>query len=417
MKFEWKDGNRVRLLENGEAFFPRVFEAIAQAKHEVLLETFIWFEDKVGQVLHRELIAAAERGVHIEVTVDGFGSADLTAEFIAALTRVGVQFHMFDPRPKLFGMRTNLFRRLHRKLVVIDGVLAFVGGINFSADHLDDFGPQAKQDYSIEVEGPVVGDIRRLALVAVAPPGPAKKRWWQRRTRPLAKAANDIPKGPAKALFVARDNARHPRDIELQYLEAIRAARSRLLIANAYFFPGYRLLREIRHAARRGVRVQLILQGQPDMPIVTLAARTLYNELLRDGVQIYEYCRRPLHGKVALADQDWVTVGSSNLDPLSLSLNLEANLVIRDPEFNQRLYEHLTELMHSQCVSVGLEVAVRSYFWRAPLAFLLFHFLGHFPGVVGWLPGHSPKLAHLRPHEQLDGQAAPAPAEKANEPS
>ncbi|MGH8353428.1 MAG: cardiolipin synthase ClsB [Pseudomonas sp.] len=411
MRYDWKDGNRVQLLENGEAFFPRVFEAIRQARHEVLLETFIWFEDKVGQVLHRELIAAAERGVHIEVTVDGYGSADLTADFIAALTRVGVQFHMFDPRPKLFGMRTNLFRRLHRKLVVIDGVLAFVGGINFSADHLNDFGPLAKQDYAIEVEGPVVGDIRRLALGAVAPPGPDRKHWWQRRARPLAKVASDNPKGQAKALFVARDNGRHPRDIELQYLAAIRSARSRLLIANAYFFPGYRLLREIRQAARRGVRVELILQGQPDMPIAMQAARSLYNELLRDGVQIYEYSRRPLHGKVALADQDWATVGSSNLDPLSLSLNLEANLVIRDPEFNQHLYEHLHELMRSQCASVSLERAVRGDFWRAPLAFLFFHFLGHFPATVGWLPGHTPKLAHLRPHEQA------APEEKAHEPS
>ena len=402
MKFEWRDGNRVQLLENGEEFFPRVNEKIRLAEREILLETFILFEDKVGNLLQQELIVAAQRGVQVVISVDGFGSADLTPAFISAMTEVGIQIQMFDPGTRLLGQRLNVFRRLHRKLIVIDGELAFVGGINFSADHLGDFGPQAKQDYAVEIQGPLVSDIHRFLRSCLA--GPAKpRRWWQRRGPQPVYSASGHHRGSARMLFVTRDNIEHRNDIEEQYINALRSAQSRIVIANAYFFPGYRILREIRNAARRGVHVRLILQGQPDMPIAKLGARMLYNYLLRDGVQIYEYCRRPLHGKVALVDQEWSTVGSSNLDPLSLSLNLEANVIIRDPAFNRELCERLALLMEDHCKQINLERILKGWFWRAPLVFVIFHFLRHFPALVGWFPAHRPKLALL--------QGGDAPAE------
>lgn len=413
MKFHWRDGNRLQLLENGEEFFPSVFEAIAKAEKEVLLETFILFEDKVGAELQQALIRAAENGASVDVTVDGYGSADLHGDFVAAMTRVGVRIHMFDPGKRVLGKRLNVFRRLHRKIVVVDAEVAYIGGINFSADHLGDFGPAAKQDYAMRVEGPVVYDIHRFTLAALAPAQPPR-RWWQRRHNLTSSGYAGSSRGEARALLVSRDNDEHRNDIEQQYLQAIRDARSRLLIANAYFFPGYRVLREIRNAARRGVRVRLILQGEPDMPIAKFGARMLYNYLMRDGVEIHEYCRRPLHGKVALADYEWSTVGSSNLDPLSLSLNLEANLIIRDHSFNRHLHEKLDELMQNHCRRIPLERIVRGYWWRAPLAFLIFHFLRHFPELVGLFPAHKPKLQLLDPAIdpaplQPQPSAAPAP--------
>ncbi|MSE18096.1 cardiolipin synthase B, partial [Pantoea agglomerans] len=161
MNFSWQEGNRLLLLENGEAFFPRVFGAIQRAERTVLIETFILFEDDVGNALHRELLAAAQRGVRVEVMVDGYGSAELSDKFVNSLTSAGVRFIYYDPRPLVMGMRTNVFRRLHRKTVVVDDVVAFVGGINFSAEHNTDYGPEAKQDYAVQVKGPVVGDIAR----------------------------------------------------------------------------------------------------------------------------------------------------------------------------------------------------------------------------------------------------------------
>ena len=405
MNFHWRDGNRLQLLENGEEFFPAVFEAIAAAEKEVLLETFIFFKDKVGQELQQVLIGAAERGVSVDVTVDGYGSADLDGEFAAAMTRAGVRIHMFDPGKRLLGKRVNVFRRMHRKIVVVDGEAAFIGGINFSADHLGDFGPEAKQDYALRVEGPVVHDIHRFALANIAP-AQTNRRWWHRRIRTQNSGYVGSSRGEARALLVTRDNQNHRNDIEQHYLQVIRDARSRLVIANAYFFPGYRVLREIRNAARRGVRVRLILQGQPDMPIAKFGARMLYNYLMSDGVEIHEYCRRPLHGKVALADYEWSTVGSSNLDPLSLSLNLEANLIIRDHSFNRVLHENLDNLLQHDCRRIPLERIVRGYWWRAPLAFLIFHFLRHFPELVGLFPAHRPTLKLIDP-EPLEPSPAP----------
>lgn len=390
-KQRWTTGNRIELLENGEEFFPAVFGAIASARKEVILETFILFQDKVGLALQECLLAAARRGVQVDVTVDGYGSPDLTADFIKSLTDAGVRFHVFDAKARLFGrLRTNFFRRMHRKIVVVDGTHAFVGGINYSADHLGDYGPEAKQDYAVQIEGPIVEEIHRFAHDAIALGG-GRRRWWRRERH--HEQPRPVAVGEAAALFVTRDNVEHRNDIERQYRIALRAAKREVVIANAYFFPGYRLLKDMRRAARRGVRVCLVLQGQPDMPIVKIAARMLYDHLLRAGVEIHEYCERPLHGKVAVADDEWATVGSSNLDPLSLALNLEANVVIRDRAFTATLRERLHRLMDESCKKIDPQREMDRSWWRLAASYLAFHVLRRFPAWAGWLPAHDPRLA------------------------
>ena len=392
MKCSWQEGNRISLLVNGDEYYPAVFKAIDNAKQRVILETFIWFEDDVGKQLHSVLLRAARRGVKIEALLDGYGSPDLSDGFVNELTAAGVVFRYYDPGPRLFGMRTNLFRRMHRKIVVVDEAVAFVGGINYSAEHMSDYGPEAKQDYAIRIEGPVVQDIVLFELENL-PGKEAVRRWWKRRHRP---EENRKP-GEAQALFVWRDNGEHRDDIERHYLKMLANAKREVIIANAYFFPGYRLLHAMRNAARRGVRVKLIVQGEPDMPIVKVGARLLYNYLVKGGVQIYEYRRRPLHGKVALMDDHWATVGSSNLDPLSLSLNLEANLIIHDRQFNQTLRDNLQALIVNDCVRVDESMVPKRTWWNLGISVVVFHFLRHFPAMVGWLPAHTPKLAQVDP--------------------
>ena len=389
VEYRWQGNNRVELLENGEAYFPRVFEAMRQAKSEILLETFIVFEDKVGAELQAVLIDAARRGVRVTASFDGFGCGELSSGYLAALSDAGVHLQMFDPAPKYLGIRTNWFRRLHRKIVVVDGTFAFLGGINFSADHLADFGPEAKQDYSVEVQGPAVTDIHHFALLQCGRPVRARY-WWQRRRQRRSELAFSEHDGQVRLVY--RDNGEHRTDIEEVYRQVLRTAQRRVVIANAYFFPGYRLLRDIRNAARRGVEVRLILQGQPDMLVAKLAARMTYDYLLKSGVRIYEYCDRPLHGKVALVDEDWSTVGSSNLDPLSLSMNLEANVLIRDRGFNRQLFERLEDLSDNHCKVMSVDNAPRGRIWHMTVGFLVFHFLRHFPAWAGWLPAHKPRL-------------------------
>ncbi len=217
MKCSWRDGNRIQLLENGDNYYPALYDAIDNAQQKIILETFIWFEDKVGKELHSVLLRAAQRGVSIEVLLDGYGSPDLSESFVSTLTSAGVIFRYYDPRPPLLGMRTNVFRRMHRKIVVIDNTVAFVGGINYSAEHLSDYGPEAKQDYAVRVEGPIVEDILQFELENLPDNAPAK-RWWQRRRH---RPEENRKPGEAQALFVWRDNDDHRDDIERHYLKML----------------------------------------------------------------------------------------------------------------------------------------------------------------------------------------------------
>jgi cardiolipin synthase len=285
--------------------------------------------------------------------------------------------------------------------------VAFVGGINYSADHLADFGPEAKQDYAVEIHGPLVAEIHRFCHAALAAglrhSGP-RRQWWRWRKQFRAEADELPHAGSAEALFVVRDNRRHMDDIERHYRIAIRAAKKRIIIANAYFFPGYRFIKELKRAARRGVDVRLILQGEPDMAFVKTAAGMLYHYLLRAGVRIYEYCERPLHGKVAVMDDEWATVGSSNLDPMSLSFNLEANVIIRDRGFTGTLAANLDKLMCSACTQVTEPTLGELKGWPLVQSFLAYHFTRRYPIWAQWLPRHVPRLL---PAESQPGKPLP----------
>jgi cardiolipin synthase len=400
MNSHWVPGNRITLLENGEAYFPRVFEAIAAAEHEVLLETFILFDDKVGRELQQALLRAAGRGAVVHVLVDGWGSPDLPPSFTQPLLDAGVRLRSFEPARRLLGARINMLRRMHHKLVVVDGRRAFVGGINYALDHLAEFGPLAKQDYAVEVEGPLVGQIQAFCRANLDAPQPARQLWLQRwrAIRTWSGALDDDGDGDgAVAAFVTRDNRGHRTDIERHYRAAVRSARDRVLIANAYFFPGYRFLRDLRHAAHRGVRVDLILQGWPDQPWVQKASALLYGHLMRAGVNVYEYGERPLHAKVAVVDGLWATVGSSNLDPTSLSLNLEANVVVRDGAFARHLSRRLEHLMRHGCQRVRQPTPgpLRSA-WIALRSLVVFHVLRRYPTWARLTPVRAPKVVPLR---------------------
>ena len=231
-----------------------------------------------------------------------------------------------------FVWRRDRVRRLHRKLVVADDRVAFIGGINI----IDDFDtPRQKPpryDYAVKIEGPLVGEVREEAVrlwnrIALAR---LERRW---RVAHPHHAPRLPPRGSQKAALVVRDNLRHRRDIEDAYLEAIGTAKQEIIIASAYFFPGRRFRRALVSAAAHGVRVVLLLQGRVEYVLLHYASRALYGTLLEAGVEIYEYHRSFLHAKVAVVDGHWATVGSSNIDPFSLLLAREANVVTEDRRF------------------------------------------------------------------------------------
>src|SRR5690606_9990712 len=238
--------------------------------------------------------------------------------------------------------------------------------------------------------------IARFEAQVLAPVKPERRSWRRRRRQP---ERHDISAAPASegcsAALVVRDNGEHNNDIELHYRMGIRAAKEQITIANAYFFPGYYLLRDLRSAAQRGIKVRLILQGEPDMPAARFAATMLYDYLLSAGVEIYEYCERPFHGKVATMDNQWATVGSSNLDPLSLALNLEGNVIIQDEAFATHLHERLDDLVEHQCRPMQRGSRPRRRLQRVLVGVFVFHFLRRFPAWAGWFPARKPRLTTL----------------------
>jgi cardiolipin synthase len=336
---EYRAGNRITLLRCGAEYFPALEAAIHAAARDVYLETYIFADDPSGRRIADALVRAVQRGVRVRVVVDGFGSRDYMGRLLGEIGAQGVEVVIYRPQPRWFSFRRNRLRRLHRKLVVIDASMAFVGGINI-LDDLNGIGkPPPRFDFAVRVEGPLLLDIvaaaRHLWLVL----------FWSgfRRKRPDAEALapRAEPCGTYLAAFVCRDNFRNRRDIESGYLSAIAAAKQDILIANAYFFPGGTFRRALMDAARRGVRVRLLLQGKVEYLLAHYASRALYGMLLEAGIEISEYHDSFLHAKVAVVDRQWATVGSSNIDPFSLLLAREANVFVRDAGFAQELHDSL----------------------------------------------------------------------------
>lgn len=386
-------GNSVTLLQDGDEFYPQIIRRIKHARSEILLETFILANDRIGLVLAKALIAAARRGVSVCVTVDSYGSFYLPQDYIQRLTEAGVVFQIYDPQPRWFSFRPKVFRRLHRKLAVIDQIYGFVGGINFSLDHMST-NEHGKRDYAVELRGPVVAEIRALCCHNVRDV-PGIDCDVQAKSVAVDEVALKATFKDAEVAFISRDNRRNRSEIEKAYLAEIHRAQSSVTIANAYFFPGYRIIRAMRKASERGVRVRLILQGDPDIPMALLAAQCLYGYLLHHNIEIYEYIEQPLHAKIATVDSEWSTVGSSNLDPWSLAMNLEANVFIKHRDFNRQLNGKMQALIQKS-THVKPESIEHRDGWTQLRNTLLYHVLRHLPSIVKWLPNIKPRIERFR---------------------
>jgi cardiolipin synthase len=346
-------GNRLQLLESGGEYFPVLIAAIDAALHEVHLEAYIFADDNTGRRVAAALIRAAQRGVAVRVLVDGFGSREFAAGPGASLAAGGVEVMTYRPEVAKTRIRRHRLRRLHRKLVVVDGGTAFVGGINVVDDFDDGRSALARFDYAVRIEGPLVTRIHatmrhvwrlvRWARLGHRPPPPA------------VLPATPAIRGMTEAALLIRDNLRHRRDIENAYLTAIHFARHDILIANAYFLPGRRFRKALLAAAKRGISVTLLLQGRTDHVLLHYATQSLYDRMLSMGVRVFEYEKAFLHAKVAVVDDGWATVGSSNIDPFSLLLSREANVVVRDADFARALRTSLEAAIEGACREVRAE--------------------------------------------------------------
>jgi cardiolipin synthase len=365
-----RGAHQLQLFEGAAAYFKALIGDIDQSRHEVRIETYIFAFDATGRPLAEALERAASRGVHVYLTMDGVGTPRLPLEWVERFDRAGVQWRIFLPLGRAGLLIPIRWRRLHRKLCVLDGATAYCSGINVLDDFFDPNHGQLDKprlDFALRVTGPLVQDVlevmtrfwlRRTPVAEVRRKG-LRAAWrdlWLSMQRALSdKAAGDDAMAFSPSVFapvdaggqgahaelVLRDNLRNRQKIERAYLRAIGIARSEVIIANAYFLPGTRLRRALVYAARRGVRVRLLLQGRYEYFLQYHATRPLYGKLLDAGVEIHEYRASFLHAKVAVVDARWATVGSSNLDPLSLLLAREANVVVDDAVFAAELRQRL----------------------------------------------------------------------------
>ncbi len=380
--FHFAANNRITLLQNGAEYFPELETAINKAQVEVHLETYIFEYDVIGRKIAEALIRAAQRGVSVYLLLDGFGSQDLPREEIQRMLQAGIKVLIFRPEFFFSKPRRYRLRRMHRKLAVIDAQTAFIGGINIIDDQHNPENLIPRFDYAVAIQGPLLVQIHQAAkhLWMVVAGAHFKKRW----VHPSAIKPSVKPCGDQIAALVIRDNWRHRHDIEHAYLDAINQARSEIIIANAYFLPGRKFSNALKNAARRGVQVELLLQGKIEYRLQYHATQALYENLLAAGIKIYEYNRSYLHAKVAVIDQYWATVGSSNIDPFSLLLAREANVLVKDPSFAAALRLSLKTAIAQESIPVTPDNR-RIFSWRNHLVnWLSFYIVRLMQGALGY---------------------------------
>lgn len=398
--FALDDGHCIQLLQGAIELFPALITAMDSAHTDIQFETYIFDLVGTGATVAEALLRAARRGVRVRVVADGVGTGLLPPEWMAQFQEAGVQYRVYAPLGLLGLLLPSRWRRLHRKLCVVDGKTLFCGGINVLDDFYDphhgtlaaprfDFAVQATGSLALQASDlmeklwqrmQAVRDVRHHQLSAAV------------RALRAAHAARHSPpatKTPphTHAALLLRDNLRNRTRIEKAYLRAIGVAREEIIIANAYFIPGRKLRLALVRAAQRGVRVQLLLQGRYEYFMQYHAARPIYSTLLAAGVEIHEYAPSFLHAKVAVIDafgtRPWATVGSSNLDPLSLLLAREANLVMEDAAFAQQLRQRLVDAMQCAGQALGREAFAQRP-WRIRV---LDHVAFGLVRVALWLTG------------------------------
>ncbi|GAB3245922.1 cardiolipin synthase ClsB [Chitinimonas naiadis] len=377
----WRDGNQIELLRSGADYFPALLAAISAAQHEIFLESYLYEIDATGRQVSARLMRAARRGVRVQLLIDGFGARLFPDALKETMLRAGVRLLFFRPEVSSYSLNRQRLRRMHRKMAVFDGQLGFVGGINI-LDDLDAPDLLPRYDYALRIHGPLVIDLHQ----AVA------GQWGHTCWSQLKHEWRKLPRLPqplactegVTAQLVRRDNLRHRRAIETAYLEAIESAQQEVVIANAYFLPGLSLRHAILAAARRGVRVVILLQGRIDHALLHYATRVLYRPLLLAGVEIHEYTAGFMHAKVAVVDKKWLTVGSSNIDPLSLLTAREANVLVRDMTLAQTLREDIQRHIERDAIQITTSHTMAAPWWRRALPWLAYQLVRGLLGLTGY---------------------------------
>lgn len=339
-----QSAGNIELVHSGEDYFLRLLNIISKAQNEIHLQTYIFENDSTGLEIANALTEAAYRKVKVYVLLDGYGSAKLSNSFLEELTKQGIHIRFFSP---LFSKNTfYIGRRLHHKVVVADSKIALIGGINIANKYRGSITEQPWLDYAVQIEGASIAEpLQQLCRDIYLKKVGNKKRIIQ----------FDFNNAIETSIKILRNDwLKQKNEICNAYINTLRKADREVIIVGSYFFPGRRLSNALKNAAKRGVKIIIILSGVSDLPIVLRATHYLYSSLLKQGIELYEWKKSILHGKLAVTDSKWTTVGSFNLNHLSSYGSIEMNVEINSPKFSKKLSDHLISIIE-QCDNITYE--------------------------------------------------------------
>ncbi|MEO8174153.1 MAG: phospholipase D-like domain-containing protein [Sediminibacterium sp.] len=346
--------NKVKLIRGGKEYFELIISLIEKATGSIQLQTYIYEDDETGQLVANALKAAAQRNVKVYLMVDGYASQALSKAFIADLENAGIHFRFFEP---LLKSRHFYFgRRMHHKLLVVDARYAVTGSKNISNRYNDMNGVQAWLDMNLFIEGELVYDLCMLCT----------KTWKGFRVEKglvPCKSFTDIQfsEGEATELRMRRNDwLRRKNEISRSYSEMLRRSRSHVTILCSYFLPGKMMRDRLSRAARRGVKIKVIVAGKSDVMLSKYAERWLYDWLLRHNIEIYEYEPAVLHAKTAVFDGEWTTIGSYNINNLSAYTSIELNVDVHNAVFAKKVERTLQDIIENESTLITNETHLKT---------------------------------------------------------
>lgn len=370
--------NKAKLIRGGREYFTLLPKLIGQAQRTIHLQVYIFEDDETGKMVGSALMEAAKRGVRVYLLCDGYASKELSAGFIKELHAAGVYFRFYEPLLKsehfYFG------RRMHQKVLVVDGHYGLVGGINISNRYNDINDDPAWMDWAIFMEGPVCNALHKICINLWAKPGQMAMKRSMRHDIPEIPVAGNSP------LRIRRNDwVKSKNQISRSYIDMFKKATSNVIIMSGYFLPGTIIRHHMSRATKRGIDIWVIVAGKSDVKLAKHAERYMYRWLLKRDVQLFEYNKSVLHGKMATRDQKWVTIGSYNVNDISAYASVELNIDVNDPEFAINVQKQLEDIMKNDCVKITEEAYNEKYnlfqrfiqycsYWLVRIIFYLFTF-------------------------------------------
>ena len=344
--------DEVQLVYSGNDYFDKLIQLIRSARSIIHFQTYIFDNDTTGRLIADELKLSAGRGVNVYMLLDAFGSKELSKKFITDLQRAGVQIRFFAP---FFSRNTiNLGRRMHHKIVVIDDHMTLIGGINISDKYRGTETEAAWLDYAILIKGDVCEKASKICSAILN----------RRFPITLKQVKTNSAKNSSLVRFRQNDRLRGKRQISRGYIQAIKNAKKSIVFVSSYFLPGRRILRRLRKAAQRGIHVTIILSANSDVMLFGKATTHLYTSLLKEGIHIYEWQNSVLHGKIAMVDEQWVTIGSFNLNYLSALSSIELNVEVMDTRLVNELKQHIQSIIQNGCKKIDYDIYQQENTWQ-----------------------------------------------------